>query len=248
MPTRCLSYITWLSARTHIRGLENNVRALVSKFYACLQSSMLLWQRTDPHFYTFSLTNVMSYKYILCMRNLSFEPVTTASNQPDVHSFPRMQTTKLRLSFSCELISRQKCPPITLLLLFDQTAVSLADLNTCFNLHQKLSNAKLTFSLMLPTSSGKSLVFWELLQVIDHARITSYPANNPPGPIKFLPLKRRIWEGRSVILTVIMIKNLLNCVQPHLISVENCASTATSFFDRLACHWSICKIKLLYEI
>ena len=57
------------------------------------------------------------------------------------------------------LISRQKCPPITLLLLFDQTAVSLADLNTCFNLHQKLSNAKLTFSLILPTGSGKSLIF-----------------------------------------------------------------------------------------
>ena len=76
------------------------------------------------------------------------------------------------------LISRQKCPPITLLLLFDQTAVSLADLNTCYNLHQKLLNAKLTFSLTLPTGSGKSLIFWELLQVIDHAHITSYPANN----------------------------------------------------------------------
>ena len=45
----------------------------------------------------------MSYKYILCMRNLSFEPATAASNRPDVHSFPRIQTTKLRLSFSCEL-------------------------------------------------------------------------------------------------------------------------------------------------
>ena len=69
----------------------------------------------------------MSYKYILCMRNLSFEPATAASNQPDVHSFPRIQTTKLRLSFSYEC-SPEKCPPITLILLFDQMAVSLEDL------------------------------------------------------------------------------------------------------------------------
>ena len=166
-------------ARRPIRRFSPvNVKALVSKFYACLQSSMLLWQRTNSHFYTLSLTNVMSYKYILCMRNLSFEPVTAASNQHDVHSFLRIQTTKVRLSFSRELISRQKCPPITWLLLFDQTAVSLADLNTCFNLHQKLSNAKLTFSLISPTGSGKSFIFRELLQDIDHAHIISYPANN----------------------------------------------------------------------
>ena len=47
------------------------------------------------------------------------------------HSFPpRIQPIKVRLSFSCKCTG-QKCPPNTLLLLFDQRAVSLVDLNSC---------------------------------------------------------------------------------------------------------------------
>ena len=81
MPTSCLWHIT-ISARAHMRGLETrNVRALVFN---------------DPYYHgneatlTFSLTNVMSNKYIFCMPNLSFEPITAFKSS--VQSFPGIQS------------------------------------------------------------------------------------------------------------------------------------------------------------
>ena len=94
----------------------------------------------NPCFYLAALSpNLYGSTFALCMLIINYvqfahqfplQPLRPEShNAPWCHvpSFPRIEPIKLQLSFSYEC-SQEKCPPITLILLFDQMAVSLEDL------------------------------------------------------------------------------------------------------------------------
>ena len=115
---------------------------------ACIVSAQLLADDcrsfyVNPCFYLAPLSpNLYGSTFALCMLNIitcsllisflcsrsgqshTMIPGATWLLQTNIHSFPRIEPIKLRLSFSCEC-SHQKCPPISFL--FDQMAVSLAD-------------------------------------------------------------------------------------------------------------------------
>ena len=105
----------------------------------------------------------------------------------------RIQSIKVQRSFSCKCL-RQKCPPITLVLLFDQMmTMSLGRSQflqrghsayvQVFNSYQKLAivklieREKLTFSLILPSDFGKSLIP-SSIAASHRPHIISNPANN----------------------------------------------------------------------